>query len=582
MQRSLFALALAGIVASSPALAAAPRKGAAKSSAHKKPPAKSASKKKPTASRSAAKGKSSAAAKGKQVVKAPIKKKHDTITLPLGADVVAEPRVVELREQLQSALREKPLSRSRVGVQVITASDGKVLFDHYGGRLFNPASNTKILSTAAALTELGPDYRYRTRLYGPEPDCDGVVHGDVEVRGAGDPSLVTADLAEIARSLVARGVTKIDGSVIADGRFRDARDNTPGEGGALILNRNTYTIRIHPGEVGHNATLELDPETDFFALHSAVTTVDGKKKNRLRADISREDGKLAVTVRGRINVKSDAVIRRRIGDGATLVAALVRRALIDFGIDVTGGVRGGALAANTPLLCEHESIPLAEICRVSNKDSNNFVADTIFKTVGGERVGGAPSLAKGRIAVRDLMTPIGVEPPEYVIENGSGLTHANRIAPSTLVKLLRHLYFNLTVAPEFLASLAVAGVDGTIRNRFLGSDAVGLVRAKTGTLSGVSALSGYVGDTGEIVIFSILVEGFRHSKLKAIRGAQVRMVLAMLRYLHAGEPPRGAHPAAETPIVVPDDSEDDGDPSDDPMTPPGEAMGNVIGSGGGE
>jgi D-alanyl-D-alanine carboxypeptidase len=151
-----------------------------------------------------------------------------------------------------------------------------------------------------------------------------------------------------------------------------------------------------------------------------------------------------------------------------------------------------------------------------------------------------------------------VKPGAYKIVNGSGLTHENRITPSDLSMLLRKIYFDLAVAPDFISSLAIGGVDGIIKNRFVGTDAVGLVKAKTGTLSGVSALSGYVGDKGDVLVFTIFVEGFRHRRLNEIRHAQVRMVDAMLRFLRADQAGPSGEPTEEQPGNV--DSEHDGDP----------------------
>ena len=130
--------------------------------------------------------------------------------------------------------------------------------------------------------------------------------------------------------------------------------------------------------------------------------------------------------------------------------------------------------------------------------------------------------------------------------------------------LLRKIYYDLSVAPEFMSSLAMAGIDGTIRNRFMGTDAVGLVRAKTGTLNGVSALSGYVGDKDDVLIFSIFVEGFRHRRTNEVRHAQVRMVEAMLAFLRSDQSsPNAGEPNGEIP-AAPDDSEADGDPEAGP------------------
>ena len=502
---------------------------------------------------------------------APVHEPDDTAPREVkNASDPREQRIGQLRQHLEELLHEKPLSRTRIGVTVLDARDGDVLYAHNADRLFNPASNTKILTTAAALEELGGNYHYKTQLRGPEPDEAGVIQGSVELRGAGDPSLTTQGLADLARDAAARGITRIEGDVLADGKFRDpasaSHGGEPLGGGALILNRNVYTVHVRPTEPRHNAVVTVEPYSpEYFTVESKVTTVPGRR-TRLRLDAYRRDGKFVVVAKGRINPKADVKLKEHLGDGSLYAAATLRRALLDYGIEVTGSIKSGGLPADAPVLAEHGSIPLAEICRVSNKDSNNFVADAIFKTLGREKFGGAATLQKGARAVEELLAPMGLGPGLMKIVNGSGLTHENRVQPLAFVKLLRSLYFDLAVAPDFLTSLAVGGIDGTIRNRFHG-DMVGRVRAKTGTLSNVSALSGYVGDAGEVLIFSILVDNFHHRSLEEIRHAQVSLVREMMAYVRAGKEGAGK-PGA----VKPGDDKvplewDDGDTGDDVEDP---------------
>lgn len=493
--------------------------------------------------------------------------RRDAATTPREVKDPSDPReqrIQRLRERLSEILRDKPLSRTRVGVEVMRASDGEVLFAHNADTPFNPASNTKMLTTAAAMTYLGSDYRYHTALYGPAPDADGVVHGDVVLRGSGDPSLTASDLAEIAHGLVRRGISKIEGDLYADSSFHDARHPTGREGGvgegAIILNRNTYKVLVSPGEVGKPAHVSVDPRTDYFGVENQATTAKGKR-SRLRIDAYRKGDRLIVTVRGRIAVSRRTYVDvRRLADGALYAASVLKNALGDFGVELTGAIKPGSVAAPA-LLAEHRSAPLADISRVSNKPSNNFVAEAIYKTLGAELYGLPGTLAKGTRAVMDYLTAQGVKPERYKIVNGSGLTYENRITASDLTALLRRIYYDPQIAPEFISSLAVAGIDGTIRNRFLGTEAVGLVRAKTGTLNSVSALSGYVGEHDDVLIFSIFVHGFRHRLTTPVRHAQVRMVEAMLKYLRAdAESPRKGEPGDEIDATDRIDYESDGDP----------------------
>ena len=197
-----------------------------------------------------------------------------------------------------------------------------------------------------------------------------------------------------------------------------------------------------------------------------------------------------------MNFLAHAEVARRAGGDADFVLGAI---LPDFGVTLDGTVRLGTLDA-APLLVEHQSIPLSDVSRISNKPSNNFVADSIYKTLGGVLFGLPGTLEKGTRAVSDWLVEEGLKRDTFDLVNGSGLTHENRITPADLLQLLRAIYFQPDLGPDFLPSLSVGGVDGTLRGRFSG-DAVGLVRAKTGTLSGVSTMSGYVGDKGHVIVF---------------------------------------------------------------------------------
>jgi D-alanyl-D-alanine carboxypeptidase/D-alanyl-D-alanine-endopeptidase (penicillin-binding protein 4) len=449
-----------------------------------------------------------------------------------------------------------------VGVEVMQASDGDVLYAHDAKGHFNPASNTKILTTAAALSRLGSDFSYVTALYGPAPK-EGVIHGDLILRGSGDPSLVTADLADLGRQLANLGVSKVDGNLIVDPRFRKADGAVaPNSSGAVILNRNAYQIRIRPSTAKHAPSVRVEPESEFFVVDNRAVTV-ARKRTRLRIEAYTQDDRLVVTVRGRISDRSEYATSKRLGDGARYAGYVLRGVLTDFGIALSGSVRISSPETLPSLLAEHHSPPLSEVCRLSNKPSNNFVAEAIFRTLGGELYGQPGSLQKGARAVAEYLSAIGIPANHYKIINGSGLTYENWITATDLATILRKIFFDLATAPEFMSSLAVAGIDGTIRNRFNGTDAVGLVRAKTGTLNGISALSGYVGDKDDVLIFAIFVQGFRHRLTASVRHAQVRLVQAMFHFLRDEKPAVGSPPneSAEPESGIDFDSEGEPEPA---------------------
>jgi D-alanyl-D-alanine carboxypeptidase/D-alanyl-D-alanine-endopeptidase (penicillin-binding protein 4) len=453
-------------------------------------------------------------------------------------------RILKLQDALRGLLHAGALARARVGVEVLLAGKGRLLFSHNADRMFDPASNEKILTTATALARLGPEFRYRTAMFGPAPDEDGVVAGDIYLRGSGDPSLATADLVDLAGALVRSGVRRVTGGVLVDERAFDRQSGAPVDTNdthdelgfaAITLNHNTFSVRVRPTEPGSPPEVVVDPPSDYLVVKNRAATVAGGR-SRIQVTTQPQSESTVVQVTGRLPAgHAPVVVYRRPLHPALFAGATLLQILRDLGVEVARGAHAGKVPGGEVALAAHESPPLAVIIRKSNKDSNNFVAERIFQTVGAELFGAPATAAKGRRAIQEYLTQVGLRPGTFEPQNGSGLAHTNRITPDALVRLLLRLYYDLSIAPDFLQSLSVAGIDGTIRRRFAGSDAVGLVRAKTGTLNGVSCLSGYVGHKEDVLVFSVLVQGFRQRKLYDVRRAQVSMVHAMLHYLRGTE-----------------------------------------------
>lgn len=453
-------------------------------------------------------------------------------------------RAENLRSKLRDLTRRTLLGKLRVGMTVHDASSGEEVFALNSDTPFNPASNTKIFTTAAALSVLGADFRFRTTLWAPKYATNSgapadAIKGDVFLQGSGDPSLQPADLAELIRDLARHGIQQIDGDIVLDGQFRDEAsleraEAAPGQGsGALMLNRDAYRVRVVPSSIGRSAHITLEPSSPYFVLRGSVKTVAGKK-TKLLVDSHRKDDHLVIEVRGRIGSKrSAASVKKRIPDAREWIIATLTTVLKDTGIRHNGTFRiGPAPIGPLHLIAEHRSLPLSEICRVVNKDSNNFVADVVWKTLGAVRFGLPQSLEKGAKAVSEWLVPLGFQPERLRLVNGSGLTYENRVRPIDVGKLLLKLYHSLELGPEFIQSLAVGGIDGTIHYRFRGQSH-GLVRGKTGTLNGVSVLSGYVGSHPGVLVFTIFVEGFRPKRLQQVRQLQAQIVEVLLKFIRS-------------------------------------------------
>ena len=472
-------------------------------------------------------------------------------------------RIVRMQTALREILHDSALRRTRVGMRVIEARTGRLFFDTRGTVLMDPASNQKVLATTTALMRLGADWRFRTELTGAAPTADGVVVGDVYLRGSGDPTVTSADLDAMAAELARRGVRSIAGAVVADPRRLGADEPVADEEGPadepgagrndedaklealgklsprvpLVVDHGLMLVRVRPAaEAGLPAEVTTSPADPSFIVHDTVHT-KAHAHSRVTVWLSVAGSRIQIDVDGRIGVGRGALLfRRRVPHQALYAAALMRASLASAGITVRDDARVEPTPAlhsgrARPLLALHESAPLGILLRKINKDSENDHAERVLESAGAEVYGGAPTGEKGVHLLREVIGELGLPPSSYVPRNGSGLGHANRITADAMAALLRSLYLDPRLGPEILQSLSVGGVDGTTRNRFKGTLAAERVRAKTGTLRGKSCLSGLVGDGPDVLAFSILVEGLHGRSLAAVRGAQVTCVNAMMRYV---------------------------------------------------
>lgn len=472
-------------------------------------------------------------------------------------------RIVRMQDALRSILRNTILRQTRVGIRVMEARTGRLFFEKRGTVLMDPASNQKVLATTAALMRLGADWRFRTELSGPAPDKTGRIAGDVVLRGSGDPTVKSSDFDFMAADLARRGVTHIDGAVVADPR-RIGADQAVGDAGEdqptpsngeetledqlsklpprvpLVVDHGILTISVHPGaSAGDPTDVATNPTDESFIIDNRARTRPGGPA-KVSVRLSLAGGSIHVEVAGRLPPgRRGLVFRRRVPQQALYSAVLLRAALVSAGIAVRDPARVATSipreAANALLLEQHESAPLSEILRKINKDSNNDYAERVLEAAGAEVYGGAPTPDKGVRLLREVIDELGLPAGSYVPRNGSGLGHANRITADAMADLLRALYLDPRIGPEILQSLSVGGVDGTTRNRFKGTLAAHRVRAKTGTLHGKSCLSGLVGDGPDVLVFSILVDGLHGHVLHAVRGAQVGCVNAMMRYVREAQ-----------------------------------------------
>ncbi|MGB8932035.1 MAG: D-alanyl-D-alanine carboxypeptidase/D-alanyl-D-alanine-endopeptidase, partial [Anaeromyxobacteraceae bacterium] len=436
----------------------------------------------------------------------------------------------ELKGAIDEILEKSALSGARVGIFVADVESGKVLYAHDADVLLNPASNVKLFTSAAALSRLGPAFRFETEF---RVDAASRGKGKVRtlyVRGKGDPTLVTERLWAIAGDLAGLGLQRIGELILDDGYFDGERvgpgfDQESGDRaylaptGALSLNFNSVAIHAMPAEAsGKPGRVTLEPQSDYFELVNRTRTVEAGAIRRVVPSSAPSGARQRIVVEGRLPLGSrPAAIWRKIDDPRAYLGETLKRLLELRGVKV-GRVRAGVAPEGAKLLHVAESESLGEIVRRLNKTSNNFVAEQLLKTLGAEARGVPGSWASGIAAAEEFLAEAGLPRGSFVMRNGSGLNDANRFSARQTVTLLRAMWRRFPVAAEFLASLPVAGRDGTIRWRMEGTDAEGKLRAKTGTLENVTALSGYVETVDrERLAFSIFVNDFDGRSSRAAR-----------------------------------------------------------------
>lgn len=448
-----------------------------------------------------------------------------------------------LRAQIDRVLADPALTHTKVGLDVVEVETGQVLYARNDGGLFNPASNTKLFTTAAALALLGPEYRWKTVVYADGPITSGELKGRLYLHGGGDPSLAVEDLWRLATALYAGGLRKVAGDLVADDTYFDdlrapGGSSPPEEqafrapNGALSLADNLVTIRVSPGESEAAAARVLfDPRTPYFTLVNDALTVSAGR-TALEVTTRELPDHTEVRVSGRIRQdEASQLFHRRVAHPEIYTAQVFRALLARRGITVSGGVVRGGLPPGARALEAHYSQPLGMLVRDVNKHANNFMAEQIMKTLGAETGGRPGTWQKGIDAVAGFLEQLGIHRNRYRLTNGSGLYQSNLFSPAQLTTVLRVAYKNFRFAADYVGSLALAGADGAMGHRLEGSLAERYVRAKTGTLDGVSCMAGYAAAPDQPPLaFAIFMNDLSQPAAPRARQAQDAILEALVAY----------------------------------------------------
>lgn len=425
-------------------------------------------------------------------------------------DAVATPSMFTLDPLLAPLLDHPVFTSASTAVQVVQVDSGDEVWAHNGDDAIVPASVMKVVTSAAALRHLGPTYRFRTEMLSEaEISEDGVLEGDLYFRGTGDPSLVIEKVWKMFQDLQVEGVVEIDGDLVFDDTWFDREhliagwrkkvDMAAGPAyfaplSALSLNFNTVSIVVAPGpRAGEPARVQLETPAKIIVLESEIETVPRGRRawTKIEREVDPRTHVVTFELEGQIPLEGEIQRHyRSVGNPIAWTMSAIDRLFRAQGIKLNGRFRLDETPDEAEVLVSHASQPLHELLNHTNKYSSNFMAEHVLKAIGAEVKGDPGTTAKGLSVVEEYLVGLGIPADDFILVNGSGLSRESRLAPSHVNAVMMDMYHHPQVAPEFMASLAVGGVDGTLRRRF--SETPGSVRGKTGSLNGVYCLTSYI------------------------------------------------------------------------------------------
>ncbi|QYX30579.1 D-alanyl-D-alanine carboxypeptidase/D-alanyl-D-alanine-endopeptidase [Sphaerospermopsis torques-reginae ITEP-024] len=417
----------------------------------------------------------------------------------------------QIESSIDAVINRPIFKRMRWGILIKPLSSPQTLYSRDAEKYFIPASNTKLFTTAAALQKLGANFRIRTSVY---QDGEGILR----VVGRGDPSLKNEQLTILAKQLYQKGIREINQLIADDSYFQgevvhpswqweDVQFYYGAPVNSLIVNENASVINFLPQKIGEPLKIQWSNPLDAYNWqieNDSITTPENQPGfvevyRDLKGQILRIKGQLPVN--SQPNITAIAVF-----DPAQNFLQNFRLILTKAGIKVkrTSVNNGGK---NEQEIAAIESPPLSELLVETNVNSNNLYTEVLLRSLADQQqlARNKTTADLGLEALKNTLTELGIEPNSYMIVDGSGLSRKNIISPEALVQLLQ-VMAKSSQAEVFRASLPVAGISGTLKNRFLNTSAQGLVQAKTGTMMGVVSLSGYVNVPNyETLVFSIMV-----------------------------------------------------------------------------
>lgn len=414
-------------------------------------------------------------------------------------------RKSQIELQLHNILKRDEFKHTIPSMIIMSADYGDTIFSYQSDLLVRPASNQKIITSAAALQILGTDYNYRTLIYRSGEISNGILDGDIIIKGLGDPLLRLNDLNEIIDALRLFGIREITGDVIVDDSYFDDLqwpmgwmwDDEPHAYvpyiSALSINSNVITLSVErSADPDSQISVAISPNTSYieYELQNERSTI--QQINELQIIPQRMKDRSQFLIKG--DPEKVRLPRRftvTVGDPAIFTGILLQEKLLESGIVTRGSVmRGIRDSISAPII--QLNTPIDSVLHAMNKSSDNLAAEMTLKLIGAELYGPPGTGHDGNRAVEHALQMFGLNPTPSRFADGSGVSYYNLVTPRMLAEILFRISEDRQLFNPFYESLAILGIDGTLMRRAVHSQARGRVRAKTGTLTGISALAGYI------------------------------------------------------------------------------------------
>lgn len=426
--------------------------------------------------------------------------------------------VNELGKKIEKVVTQSKVSKSELSLIISLIEDQKseVIYEMNSTDKKIPASISKLATAAAVLEQFPPGHKFKTVL---GIDIDKVTSdgydGDLYLKGGGDPSFVSENMWFLVNQFERNQIKKIKGNIIVDDsifdtvRFDESRQENRVDRaydapvGAMSFNWNSINIFVRPDPSAKKPKVFLDPDVGMFTVENKAQQTEGDK-----TEIYVERKGNQVIVSGSIGKKSkEFVAYKNVEDPKEWSGRNLKLFLKQRDIIVLGDVKSGVMPKTAKIVSEYESKGIEAILADMNKFSNNYVAEMLTKNLGivGEEIG---TLKKGMNKINEYLARIKMNKEQYYMVNPSGLTRENKMSARAMNHLLETIHKDFKVFPEFLVSLPISAVDGTLKKRMKGDPAERWVRAKTGYLTGVVSLAGYAGRAdGRVFQFSFIFNG---------------------------------------------------------------------------